>query len=143
MIQTQDQKIVLVTPPGAIVDNAALATAAIDTKGFDHCDIYVLLGATDIALAALKLRESDDDTTYADVAGGDFSAAGTLPSATADNTVVGWHVNLLGKKRYLDVSATGGDGTTGAYITIVAVLSRAKQSPNTAAKRGLGQELFV
>jgi hypothetical protein len=142
MIPSQNMKIVNVTPPGAIIDDAAVVTAAIDTLGFDYADVYVILGATDVAVAALKLTESDQaGSGYTDVEGGDF--AGNLPGATDDNKIFGWHVDLKGKKRYLDVVATGGNGTTGAYITVIAILSRAKQSPNTAAKRGLAKELFV
>ncbi len=144
MIQTQNQKILMVTPPGAIVDNAALNTTSIDTKGWDYLDIYVILGATDVAMAVLHLNESDTDSNYVAIAGADFSATGThLPSATDDDTIASFHVNLLGRMRFIDVAATGGYGTAGAYITIIAILSRAKESPDTAAKRGLAQEIFV
>lgn len=145
MIETQNMKIVAVTPPGAIVDNAALTTASIDTLGYDYADIFVHFGAMDIAMVALKLQEADADTGYADITGGDFSVSpATLPSATADNTFLAWHVNLAGgRKRFLDVVATGGDGSAGTYCTIFAVLTRARNVPNTAAKRGFGQELFV
>ena len=148
MINTLAQKLVLVTPPGAIVDNASLATTSIDTKGFDQLDVYVIVGATDIAMAALKIQYSDTDSAYADVPNGNFAtgtlptgSAATLPSATADNTVFAWHG--APKKRFYDVVATGGDGTAGAYIMVIAILSRAKESPNTTAERGLSQELFV
>lgn len=143
MINTQATKFVSVTPPGAIVDNTSWTTASIDTKGWDYLDIYVYFGATDIAMAALKLQTSDTDGSYADITGGDFSVSGTLPSAGADNTCVAWHVNLTGKKRWFDVVATAGDGTTGTYATIFAILSRGEQAPATAAARGLGQELFL
>ncbi len=144
MIDTQKQKIVLVTPPGGLLDNASALTAEIDTLGFDYADIYVLIGATDVAMSALKLQESDvSGSGFADVEGGNYATNATLPSATADNTVHAFHVNLLGRKRFLDVVATGGDGATGAYITIFAILSRGKEAPNTAAERGLAQELFV
>lgn len=143
MINSQASKFVAITPPAAISDNATLTTASIDTKGWDYCDIIVHFGAMDIAMAALKLQQSDDDSSYADVTGGDFSVSGTLPSGTADNTFVGWHVNLVGKKRYLDVVATTGDGAAGTYVTIFAILSRAEQMPSSASGRGFGQELFV
>jgi hypothetical protein len=139
----QGLKFAGITPPAAIVDNAAVTTASIDTKGYKKALIVVYLGATDIAVSALKLRHSDDDSTYADVTGGDYSSDGTLPSASADNTAVAWHVNLQGKKRYLDVSLTGGDGTAGAYFTALAFLGDAEEMPNSATERGFGQELFV
>lgn len=146
----EKQKIVIVTPPAAIVDNASLPTASIDSKGWDKLDIYVILGATDIAMTALKVQESDTDGSYADVTNGNFATgllpdgtAATLPSATSDNTVFAWHKDLRkgGHKRFLDVVATFGDGTVGGFAVIIAILSRGSTSPATAAQRGLAQEL--
>lgn len=146
MINSLAQKIVGVTPPAAIVDNAAFNTATIDTLGFRYLTIVVMLGALDIALSALKLRESDaaDMTGAVDVVGADFSVApATLPSATDDNKLVAIHVNLNGRKRYLDLTLTGGDGTVGTYAASFAILSRAAEVPNSATARGFAQELIV
>lgn len=144
MFDLQNCKFVNVTPPAAIVDNAAFPTASIDTKGFRAACIIVQLGALDIAVAAMKLRESDDDSTYTDVSGADFSVSPlTLPSATADNNLYGIFVDLRGRKRYLDLSLTGGDGTTGSYASVLAILDRAEETPDTAAERGLAQQATV
>ena len=146
MINAQNQKIVAVTNPGAIVDNAAFTTATIDTAGFRYVTIIVLLGALDIALAALKLRESNasDMSGAVDVAGADFSVApATLPAATDDNKVYAIQVDMRGRKRYLDLSMTGGDGSTGTYASVFAILSRSETSPSSAEGRGFAQELAV
>ena len=143
MKSSLNQKVVAITPPAAIVDNAAFTTASVDTKGFAQLTIIVLFGAMDIALAALKLREADDDSTYSDVTGADYSSASVLPSATADNTMYAFHVDLRGKKRYIDLSMTGGDGTAGTYAAAVAILSRASEVPDSASERGFAAELFV
>jgi hypothetical protein len=148
MIETG--KLVAVTPPGAIVDAAALTTNVIDTLGFDYCRIIVYLGATDIAMTALKVQESDVAasatalTGGTDITGTDFSVSpATLPGAGDDNKFFIIDIDLRGRKRYLDVAATGGDGTAGAYITILAQLLRASQVPATAAARGAAQALNV
>lgn len=141
MIDEQNVKYVNVTPPAAIVDNASFATASIDTKGWNYVTILFILGAADIAMSALKLQESDTDSSYADITGATF--AGSLPSATDDNKIYAFHVNLLGRKRYLDVVATGGDGAAGTYGTCLAILSRGEQAPDTATLRGLGGQVFV
>jgi hypothetical protein len=144
MFDLQNCKFVNVTPPAAIVDNAAFPTASIDTKGFRAATIIVQLGALDIAVAAMKLRESDDDSTYTDVTGADFSVSPlTLPSATADNSLYGIFVDLRGRKRYLDLSLTGGDGTTGSFASVLAILDRAEETPDTATERGLAQQAIV
>ena len=36
---------------------------SIDCLGFDYCEIVAMLGATDIAMTALKVQESDDDSS--------------------------------------------------------------------------------
>jgi hypothetical protein len=153
MINVMDQKVLLITPPGAIVDAASLTTTAIDTKGWDWLTVLVILGATDIAMTALKLQTSDTDGSYADLTGavfgtsvmpdGSTSALPAASGATGDNTIHAIQVNLKGKKRFFDLVATGGDGTAGAYIMAIAILSRGETSPSTAAGRGLAQELVV
>jgi len=50
-------KLVSVTPPAAIIDNASATTAEVDTKGWDHARYIIYVGATDIAMAALNLTE--------------------------------------------------------------------------------------
>ena len=146
MINALNQKFVAITPPGAIVDNAAFTTAALDTKGFRWITIIVLLGALDIAVAAMKLQESDDSgmSGATDVPGADFSIApATVPAATDDNKAYAIQINTLGRKRYLDLSLTGGDGTAGTYATVIALMSRAEQTPRDAPARGFAQELFA
>jgi hypothetical protein len=140
------EKFVAITPPGAIVDNAAFTTAAIDTKGFAHLTIIVHFGAMDIAMAALKVQESDDSgmSGAADITGTVGGTSFTLPGATADNQFWAFHINLKGvRKRYIDLVATGGDGTSGTYLTAFAILSRAQEYPDTAAERGFTTEVLV
>lgn len=143
MIDTQALKIVNLTPPAAIVNNAGFTVAALDTKGFDYVDFYVILGATDIAVATMKLTSSDaSGSGYTDFVGSRYGTDGsnTLPSATDDNHIFAWHVDLKGKQRYWKPALTAGSGSTGTYACIIAVLSRAQQAPYTASDRGLAEE---
>ena len=137
-------KFVVVTPPAAIVDNAAFTTAAIDTKGFTQLTIIAILGAIDIAFAAMSVRHSDasdmSNPATLSTGGTDF----TLPAhASADNTILKFNVDLLGRKRYLDFEATGGDGTAGTYMSVIAILSRAGQSPKDITTRNVFLEVKV
>jgi len=147
MQKLQEIKFVNVTPPAAIVDNAAFTTAAVDTKGWGELMFLVTLGALDIAVVTMKLQESDDSgmSGAVDVSGADFSVSPlTLPSATDDNKMYGIFVNLQnGRKRYLDLSLTGGDGSTGSYATVHALLAGGEDVPYTAALRGLAQQAIV
>jgi len=130
-------KYVPVTPPAAIVDNAAFTTAAVDTLGFRHLTFLVVFGAIDIAPASASIRHSDasnmgSPATLA-TGGTDFALATATDS---DNLFHVFEIDLLGKKRYLDFEITGGDGAAGSYISVLAILSRPEQSPNSATKHG-------
>ncbi|HNU06872.1 MAG TPA: hypothetical protein PKO33_03830, partial [Pyrinomonadaceae bacterium] len=107
----------------------------------------VHFGAMDIAVAAFKLQESDDSgmSGAADISGADFSVSpATLPSATADNTLFGIHVKLGGsRKRYMDLSLTGGNGTLGTYASAIVILGKGEANPATVADRGFNQLLYV
>lgn len=144
MMKLQNIRFQNVTPPAAIVDNAAFTTASVDTRDCEEAMFIVALGALDIALVVMKLRESDDDSAYVDISGADFSVAPlTLPSSTADNNLYGVYVRCGGpRRRYLDLSLTGGDGTLGTFATVLAgVVPKVK--PDTAAERGLAQQAIV
>lgn len=151
MIQN-NEKIVVVTPPAAIVDNASFTTNAIDTLGFRYCRIIFFLGATDIAMTALKVQESDDSgmSGATDVTGlvfgtsnNDTGSASTLPSATDDNKAFVFEIDLRGRKRYLDVVATNGDGAAGGYGACIALLGRGENVPDSAADKGAAQVLRI
>ena len=151
-MREQDNKFVSVTPPAAIVDNASLTTATVDTKGYGYARFYLYLGAMDIAMTALKVQESDDSgmSGAADVTGlvvgtstniaGSTSA---LPSATDDNKCWLLEVDLRGRKRYLDLVATCGDGAAGTYVAAWCILSHASDAPVSASERGYGDILRV
>jgi hypothetical protein len=130
------------------VDNASLTTASIDTAGYEYLEVFVYLGATDIAMTALKLQESDTDGSYGDVTGlvygtsaGISGTTSTLPSATDDNKCFKFEVDLRGRKRYFDLVATCGDGTAGTFVTAFALLSRGSDHPVSASERNFGNIL--
>lgn len=153
MIHPFDRKLIAVLPPGAIVDNASWTTTVMDTLGSNYATIDVMIGALDIAMVALKVQESNDNgvaDAYADVPGAifgtsanDTGSTSTLPSATDDNKLFSFHVDTHGRKRYLKLVATGGDGTAGTYLTAIGTLWRQSEGPRTAAQSGLSQRLVV
>ncbi|HZK81277.1 MAG TPA: hypothetical protein VFC46_09430 [Humisphaera sp.] len=142
MIYATQSKTINVAPPGALVNGGSVSCTAIDRKGFDYASVRVALGSTDAALTALKLQESDDNSSYSDVPGLDFSVSpATLPTSGAGNSVYSFDVDLRGRKRYLKPVITVGSGTNGAYVTVQADLSRAEQTPHDATSRGLAAAL--
>ncbi len=142
----QGIKSVWITEPAAIVDNAAFTTAAIDTLGFSELLIEVRFGAMDIAMAALKVQESDDSgmSGAADISGLVGGTDFDLPVDTQDNTTYAFHIKLDGtRKRYIDLVATGGNGSVGTYMTAKASLAKAAQAPNSATERGYAVEVYA
>lgn len=143
MQNLQNARFVTITPPGAIVDNAAFTTTEIDTVAlgvkFDWLTIVLQLGALDIAPTVCKLTHSDTaGSGHADITGATLS-----PIATDDNTRFVFHVDLRGKKRYIDFSLTGGDGAAGTYATAIGILTSGNEAPITVTARGVTAEVVV
>lgn len=148
MIALQDALYFNVISPAAIVDNASFTTNEIDTVvdgvKFDHVTIVFQLGATDIAMAALKLQESDTaGSGHADVTGAVGGTNFDLPTADDDDKIVVFSVNCTNRKRFLDLVATAGNGSLGTYASAVAILTRGKRGPTTAALKNLLAEVVV
>lgn len=144
-------KVVNVIPPQAIVDDASWTTAAIDTVGYDYAIFLVALGATDIAMAALKVQECDTSGgSYTDVTGAVFGTSensdgdtSALPTATDDNDVFGIMIDLKGRKRFLDLVATAGDGAAGTFASALCLLGKGEVTPTLAADLGFNQILMA
>lgn len=126
---------------GVSVSAAATVTGVVDTLGFDECAIDVELdsqAATSNNPTTMKLSESDDLTTYADIAAftGDATDGFAISaiSSTAVN-VTRMNVDLRARKRYLKVTVAP-LGTTGV-ISVRATLGKAGDS--TIARAAMQQ----
>lgn len=155
MIGSQQTKVLAVIQPTTLVDAASWTTVEIDTKAsginWDYCTVYFHLGDNDIAMTALKIQECDTTGgSFVDVTGLIFGTSentagstSTLPISTDDDKVFAFEIDLRGRKRFLDLVATNGDGTQGGHASAIAVLERAGQMPSSAAERGCSQILQV
>lgn len=151
MIHAQDIKFISVTPPAAAVDTGSYTTAEIDTLGYNYLTVVAYMGALEDAFTALKVGESaTSGGSLTDVAvfgttndiDGSTSA---LPTATDDNKFFVMQIDLRGRERYFDVTATVADasGDSGNFCTIFAMLSKAKESAYTAAGIGSGGAISI
>ena len=88
----------------------ATATATIDTKGYDEVKVCVFLdsaGAVSSNPSVLKLHESDDLTTYADISGAVGDTDFDIPAAdTANPQIISLNVDCKARKRYLKLLIT-------------------------------------
>jgi len=136
----QQAKYVRAISPAALLDNTQATATVIDARDYDYCTIVVQLGSTDIAITALKIETcATSGGSYADLTGATFSGGtspdGTtlaLPSATDDNQVCVFQIDMRGKQPFLKVVATFGDGSVGGFIAAVAILTKGHLSPSTS-----------
>jgi hypothetical protein len=146
MINGQSAKYAVAIAPAAIIDNASATAVAIDCAGASYLEIPVQFGATDIAITALKLEECDTSGgSYADITGASFSAGSNvdgvalaLPAGTDDNQPHVFQVNLLGRKRYIKVVCTFGDGSVGGFVAATARLSNVSYLSEVMTDRATG-----
>ena len=158
MHEQHDKKYVPVTPPAAAVDDAAVTTIAVDTKGWHELTFLIILGAADIGATVQKVQESDASNMSGatDVPGNDAVVGGidldgntvaanaAKVAATDTDKIIAHHINLHGgRKRYMDLSLTNGNGTAGNIQAILAILSCPDQSPTSDAQRGLRASLLT
>ena len=86
-----------------------------DLQGFDGGVVVFAVGTITDGTHTPKVQESDDDSTYTDVAAADLE--GTLAALASD---VNQRVGYKGNKRYIrDVSTVGGASTGGVYAGVV------------------------
>ena len=150
-ITAAEVKVVAVINPVAIKDDTAWVTTEVDSLDFEHATFYVMLGASDTAVATLKLQESNTSGSgMTDITGAIFGTstntdgnASTLPSANDDDLIFAIDVDLKARERYLDLSAIAGNGSVGTFAAAWCVLSRGHATPVTATARGCSQILRV
>lgn len=121
----------------------ATFTHSIDTLGYDYASADVVFEAgtavsQDLALA-LKVAQSDDNTTFVDIT--EFVGGGTggftIPTSTLTDAsnIARFNIDMRGKKRYLKVSATPADASV---ICSVVRLGKAEVGPVSASDVGVG-----
>ncbi len=139
----QETKVFAVIPPAAIKDDAAFASLVLDKNDFDGAD-YVefigMIGATDVALATLRVMESDTISDATTLGGSPVLVkdSTTKPGALDDDKVFVFGLDLSkSRARYLQLQATAGNGTAGTFLSAIAIASRPREAGSSAARRGL------
>ena len=97
--------------PGA--KTASVTGTGVDLQGFDSALVLIDVGAWTDGSHTPKLQESDDNSTFTDVAAGDLDGSFTAITASGNGSQV-YQVGYIGKKRYIRVYVTISGTTTGA-----------------------------
>lgn len=137
MVEAQNVKTAVAVAPVSL--SAATGTAiSIDTQGFSYARYELTTGAGTVSASAFKVQESDTSGgSYTDISGATISV---LPGASDNNKVFAIMFPITGKRWHeVVLTATGAAGLYGVNVQ----LSRAAESPNTAAERGLESQTIV
>lgn len=116
-------KVTLVASINPAAYNTAQTGASADLSGYDAAMAVMHCGAITDGTHTPKLQESDDNSTFTDVAAADLD--GSFAAMTA-NTIQ--RVGYVGAKRYIRVYVTS-SGTTGAVYVAVIGLGKPAQAP--------------
>lgn len=102
--------------------------SGVDLAGFRAAMAIVQFGTVTDGTWTPKLQESDDNTTFTDVAAADQS--GTFPAVTSANDETTYEVSYLGSKRYIKVAVIETvASTTGALFNAVIVRGQPLTAP--------------
>jgi hypothetical protein len=128
-------------PPGVIKDNAAYVSNVLDKQDVVPQDargvlFVVALGVTDVSLAALIVKQSPgkDSATALNATGlATVKDAAAKPGAGDDNGIALIYVPMSKwTERYLQLQATAGNGTSGTYLSAIAIVDAPGASGPTA-----------
>lgn len=112
-----------------LLRTASVNGTSVDMQGYQSARAVFYNGAITDGTFTPKLQESDDNSSFSDVAAADY-LGGAAPTAQAQNTVV--RATYIGSKRYVRpvITVTGSPSTGG---TVAAIMERSHASQNPVA----------
>jgi len=132
--------------PVAIKDDAAWVSQVIDVSEADYAEVAAMIGATDIAVAVMKIMESDTKTNETTLSGSptEVMDVTTKPGAADDNKVWVLGVNCRGaRKKFIQLQMTAGDGTGGTFAAAIWRVITSGVTSSLAADRGVEQAQYA
>jgi len=143
----------LLLPPqlkdnGAFAGNTYIDTCQNGTQ-WGHLRILFIVGTLDIGVGSTAAGTAPF-VEECDTTGGSYTAVTSAALADAigageDDKLFAIDIDLrAAHKRYMAVNApTAGDGTAGANMAIIGILSKPQVAPDTATLRGLIENIVV
>lgn len=127
---SQELAVVATVDPGALLDNTTATSDWVDISKFNKVMFVVAVGATDTTVDAI-IQEADDSsgTNPATVSGKSITQ---LTGANGDNKQVILEANaseISSGKTHIACKVTVGDGTSGAYVTVIGLGGCARYNP--------------
>lgn len=133
------------------VDNGAFTTTEIDCAGYGYATIIAAFGNVPANVASMTVTESDTSgsnhsafITVGTTAAIDGATTALPTAAGGDGDILVFEIDLSGRKRYLDLTCTAGNGSgTATELCAICILSQGKIAPATEAARGADQIVRV
>jgi len=149
MIEIQNTKVGILTPPQIKNNGDFDNNTYIDTQGWNHLRVLFITG---VITASAPIGSTAEGTAplveECDTTGGSYTAVtgAALADAIADDEddkLFAIDIDLTkSHKRYMRVQAPhSGDGTPGANLAIIGILSRPEIGPKDAAGQGLTEHI--
>lgn len=133
MINTQNLGFSLTLAPKDI-NGAAATCTAIDTLGYNQCDLIFMsgvIGAADFDAALTCTECETSGGSYTAITG----ASLTAPVQTDDGLIWQMSIKMQGRMRYLKPVIDA--GAVSSLFACVAILSKPNQTPNSVTERGV------
>ena len=120
-----------VISPVSVSDNTAQTGQAVDRKGFESVTYAIATGSLADADATFTvlLQESDDNSTYTDVADADLLGTEALAGFQYDDDGEVRKIGYIGAKRYTKLTITPANNASAAVISAVCILGHAANQP--------------
>src|SRR5262245_51683467 len=140
MFDLQRCKIAKVLAPISVTGGANATCTEVDTKGFRAGAFYVVSGLVGAnGVATIKWQESNVSGS----GGVDITGASHTALVDADDGIqLCTYMDFRGRKRYITAIITNG-ASNASLLAAYAILYRAEEAPDTAAERGVQEQLFV
>jgi hypothetical protein len=138
---SQNAKLISAAWP-QLKNNGAADAEAVDCKGASRATFVFMVGATDTTVDAKLQEASASGGSYADIS----SASITQLGATDDEAIVAIEVDrrVGSRKRYVKPVITVGNGSTGANVSMLAVLTYMDDAPgDSESDAGLDERVAV
>ncbi|WP_353641328.1 hypothetical protein [Mesorhizobium sp. WSM2239] len=102
--------------------------AGVDLRGYNSALAQVVVGVWTDGTHTPELEESDDNSSWSDVAAADLNGSFTVIDG-ADDDAQTFKVGYKGNKRYIRAVTTVAGATTGAVYGVVIIRSHANDAP--------------
>jgi hypothetical protein len=124
---TKELNLAIALNATAISSNTTTAGTAIDLQGYESLVLAIRSNAWTDGTYTPLVRESDDNSTYNDVADDDLIGLEADAAIGAANTVK--KIGYVGHKRYVKLSIVSTSVTSGANMSAIAIRGHARHNP--------------